>query len=86
MCGFGVSVGSDEQMSAKHRTMKKSFETQMWVNGEKLPLNHFVQETLANTLTGFLQTLKDVREAPMSIEVKIKKLAKTSEVDAHTYP
>jgi len=27
-----------------------------------------------------------VREAPMSIELKIKKLSKTSEVDAHTYP
>jgi hypothetical protein len=73
-------------MSSKHRTMKKSFETQMWVNGEKLPLNYFVQETLANTLMGFLKTLKDVREAPMSVEVKIKKLSKTSEVDAHTYP
>ncbi len=66
--------------------MKKSFETQMWVNGEKLPLNYFVQETLANTLIGFLKTLKDVREAPISIEVKIKKLPKTAEVDAHTYP
>lgn len=66
--------------------MEKSFETQMWVNGEKLPLNYFVQETLANTLMGFLKTLKDVREAPMSVEVKIKKLSKTSEVDAHAYP
>ena len=66
--------------------MEKSFETQMWVNGEKLPLNYFVQETLANTLMGFLKSLKDVREAPMSIELKIKKLSKTSEVDAHTYP
>ncbi len=72
-------------MSSKHRMMKKSFETQMWVNGEKLPLNYFVQETLANTLIGFLKTLKDVREAPMSIELKIKKLPKTAEVDAHTY-
>ncbi len=65
--------------------MKKSFETQMWVNGEKLPLNYFVEETLANTLMGFLKTLKDVREAPMSVELKIKKLPKTVEVDAHTY-
>jgi hypothetical protein len=73
-------------MSSKHRTMKKSFETQIWVNGEKLPLNHFVQETLANTLIGFLQTLKEVRETPMSLELKIKKLSKTAEVDAHTYP
>jgi hypothetical protein len=66
--------------------MKKNFETQMWVNGEKLPLNHFVQETLANTLMGFLQTLKEVREAPISLELKIKKFSKTREVDAHTYP
>lgn len=73
-------------MSAKHRTMKKSFETEMKVNGRKLPLNHFVQETLANMMVGFLKTLKDMEEPPKSIEIKINKLAKTIGVDAHTYP
>jgi hypothetical protein len=66
---------------------KKSFETEMRVNNVRLPLNHFVQETLANMMIGFLKTLKEVGEAtPTSIEIKIKKLSKQAEVDAHTYP
>lgn len=73
-------------LSSKHRTMKKSFETEMWVNGNKLPLNHFVQETLANMMSGFLKTLKELEEPPRNIELKIKKLPKPIEVDAHTYP
>ena len=66
--------------------VKKNFETEMWVNGEKLPLNHFVQETVANVLLGFSKTLKGLDTVPENIEVKIKKLAKPMEVDAHTYP
>ena len=69
-----------------HRTVKKNFETEMWVDGQKLPLNHFVQETVANVLLGFSKTLKGLDTAPEKIEVKIKKLAKPVEVDAHTYP
>ena len=66
--------------------VKKNFETEMWVNGEKLPLNHFVQETVANVLLGFSKTLKGLDTVPENIEVKIKKLAKPVEVDAHKYP
>jgi len=73
-------------LSLKHRVMKKNFETEMWVNNHKLPLNHFVQETLANIMTGFLKTLKELDEVPKSIELKIRKLPKSVEVDAHTYP
>jgi hypothetical protein len=69
-----------------HRTVKKNFETEMWVDGQKLPLNHFVQETVANVLLGFSKTLKGLDVAPERIEVKIKKLAKPVEVDAHMYP
>lgn len=58
----------------------------MWVNNRKLPLNHFVQETLANMMTGFLKTLKEQGETPRNIELKIRKLPKPMEVDAHTYP
>jgi len=58
----------------------------MWVNNRKLPLNHFVQETLANMMVGFLKTLKEAEESPKNIEIKIKKLSKQMEVDAHTYP
>jgi len=71
---------------SKHREFEKNFETEIKVNGEKLPLNHFIQETLANMLIGFLKTLKEVDEIENIIEVKIKKLDKTSVVDAHTYP
>jgi len=49
-------------------------------------LNHFVQETVANVMVGFSKTLKGSETSPQSIEVKIKKLRKQIEVDAHTYP
>jgi hypothetical protein len=56
---------------------KKSFETEIRVNNARMPLNHFVQESLANMMVGFLKTLKEVREEePTSIEIRIKKLPK----------
>ena len=73
-------------MSSKHRVIKKTFETEMWVNNRKLPLNHFIQETLANMMVGFLKTLKELDESPKTIKIEIKQLAKPLEVDAHTYP
>jgi hypothetical protein len=73
-------------LGESHNMVKKNFETEMWVNGEKLPLNHFVQETVANVLLGFSKTLKGLDTVPENIEVKIKKLSKPVEVDAHTYP
>jgi len=73
-------------LSSKHRVLKKNFETEMWVNNRKLPLNHFVQETLANMMAGFLKTLKELEESPRNIEIRIKKLTKPMDVDAHTYP
>jgi hypothetical protein len=73
-------------LSRKHRVMKKNFQTEMRVNNRKLPLNHFVQETLANMIVGFLRTLKETEEFPDSIEIKISKLPKVVDVDAHTYP
>ena len=44
-------------MVSNHREFEKNFETEIQVNGEKLRLNHFIQETLANILIGFLKTL-----------------------------
>ncbi len=76
----------DAILPSKHRAMKKNFETEMRVNNRKLPLNHFVQETLANTIVGFLKTLKELDEPPKNVEINIKKLAKPMDVDAHTYP
>ena len=73
-------------MSESHRTVKKNFETEMWVNGQKMPMNHFVQETIANVIVGFSKTLKGLDSTPEKIEVKIKKLPKQVDVDAHTYP
>ena len=69
-----------------HRRVKKNFETEMWVDGEKLSLNHFVQETIANVMLGFSKTLKGLDTVPEKMEVKIKKIAKPVDVDAHTYP
>ena len=73
-------------LSESHRIVRKNFETEMWVDGKKLPLNHMMQETIANVLAGFSKTLKGMDEAPMKVEVKIRKLDKQVEVDAHTYP
>lgn len=73
-------------MVPEHREFKKNFETELQVNGENLPLNHFIQETLANMIIGFLKTLKEVDEPEKSVEIKIKKLDKSTTVDAHTYP
>ena len=73
-------------MGESHRTVKKNFETEMWVDEQKLPLNHFVQETIANVMLGFSKTLKGLDTTPEKIEIKIKKLPKPAEVDAHTYP
>jgi len=66
--------------------MKKNFETEMWLDNRKIPLNHFVQETLANTIIGLSKTLKETEESPKSIEIRIKRLPKRLDVDAHTYP
>ena len=73
-------------MGEGHRIVSKTFETEMWIDGQKLPLNHFVQETIANVMLGFSKTLKGLDSTPEKIELKIRKLAKPVEVDAHTYP
>ena len=73
-------------LGSEHRGMRKNFETEMWVNGRELPLNHFVQESLANIIIGFLQSLKEADKTPEKIEVKIRRLTDEKSVDAHTYP
>ncbi|MCW4051638.1 MAG: hypothetical protein NWE78_00325 [Candidatus Bathyarchaeota archaeon] len=73
-------------MSSDHRILKKNFETEIRVNEHKLALNHFVQETLANVIIGFLRTLKHSEEMPWNIEITITRLSEQIDVDAHTYP
>ena len=73
-------------LGEKHRIVKKVFETELWVDGKLLPLNHMMQETLANVMVGFSKTLKGMDSAPETIQVKIKKLPQQKDVDAHTYP
>ena len=73
-------------MEQKHRIMKKSFETEMFVDGNKLPLNNFVQETIGNIMAGFSKSLKWMETEPGTIEVKIKRLPASLDVDAHVYP
>jgi hypothetical protein len=73
-------------LSEGHRIIKKNFETEMWVDGKQLPLNHMMQETIANILMGFSKTLKGTDESTEKIEIKIKKLHQKVDVDAHTYP
>jgi hypothetical protein len=73
---------------SKHRIIEKSFETEMFIDGKELPLNNFVQETIGNIMAGFSKSLKgvDAAAAPELIEVKIKRLHKPVDVDAHVYP
>jgi hypothetical protein len=73
-------------MNSEHREFKKHFQTELHVNNEKLPLNHFMQEALANMIVGLLQTLKDVNEPEKTVKISIKRLTETHVVDAHTYP
>jgi hypothetical protein len=74
-------------LEENHRIMKKSFETEMYIDGNKLPLNNFVQETIGNIMMGFSKTLKGLdTTAPELIEVKITRLAQPADVDAHIYP
>ena len=73
-------------MSAPHREFEKNFKTEIKVNGKTLPLNHFIQETVANMIVGLLKTLKEVDETEQVIEIEIKKMKDAQSVDAHTYP
>ena len=73
-------------MGESHRIVSKNFETEMWVDRKKVPLNHMMQETIANIMMGFSKTLKGLDVAPETVEVKIKKLSQPKNVDAHTYP
>ncbi len=59
----------------------------MYIDGNKLPLNNFIQETIGNILMGFSKTLKELEIVePDEIEVKIQRLPQPSNVDAHIYP
>ena len=69
-----------------HRVMKKSFETEMYIEGSKLPLNNMMQETIGNIIMGFTKTLKGLEFQPDLIEIKIKHLKAPADVDAHVYP
>ena len=73
-------------MSSHHREFDKKFQTELKLNGKVLELNHFIQDTLANVIIGFLKTLKDVDEIEKIIEIKIEKEKEVKKVDAHTYP
>lgn len=73
-------------MSKDHREFDKSFQTEILVNGKRLSLNHFIQETVANLVVGLLKSLKEVDEPESLIEIRIEKMGKTKSVDAHTYP
>ncbi len=73
-------------LGERHRVIKKNFETELWIDGTLLPLNHMMQETLGNILTGYSKTLKGADASPERIEVKVKRLHQAVDVDAHTYP
>jgi hypothetical protein len=73
-------------LSKDHREFDKSFQTEILVNGKKLALNHFIQETVANLVLGLLKSLKEVDETENLIEIRIEKMPKIKSVDAHRYP
>ena len=73
-------------MSIRHREFDKKYKTEIKINEKNLQLNHFIQETFANVILGFLKTLKEVDEPEETIEIKIEKMEEIKKVDAHTYP
>ncbi len=73
-------------LEEKHRIMKKTFETKMFLDGKELPLNNFVQETIGNIMAGFAKSLKGIDAESERMEVKITRLHKPVDVDAHIYP
>jgi hypothetical protein len=58
----------------------------MFVDGKELPLNNFVQETIGNIMAGFSKSLKGIDAESELIEVRITRLRKPMDVDAHIYP
>ncbi len=46
-------------------------ETHLFVNGEEIPLNEFVNEMFANVVLGMIQSLKGV-EDPKEIELRVE--------------
>ena len=73
-------------LGEKHRIIKKFFDTKMFVDGKELPLNNFVQETIGNIMAGFSKSLKGIDAESELIEVRITRLRKPKDVDAHIYP
>ena len=72
-------------LSKHHGKFEKSFQTDILVNGKRLSLNHFIQETVANLVVGLLKSLKEVDKTENLIEIRIEKMDKTKSVDAHKY-
>ncbi len=73
-------------MTSNHRAFKKNYLTEIWVDGSKLPLNNFMQETVANMMIGLMKGFKQMEQPPKTVEMKIKQIAKPKNVDAHSYP
>lgn len=73
-------------MDSSSHTMKKEFVTEIVIDGVPLPLNNYIQETLANMLMGFTKTLKEVGEPPSTLEIRIRKLGRPVTTDPHEYP
>ncbi|HFE52332.1 MAG TPA: hypothetical protein ENK07_02750 [Bacteroidetes bacterium] len=51
-------------------------ETKLFVNGEEIPLNEFVNEMFANVVLGMIQSLKGV-EDPKEIELRVELVDET---------
>jgi hypothetical protein len=74
-------------LEESHRIMKKSFEAEMYVDGNKLHPEQFCAGTIGNIMMGFSKTLKGRdAEAPDLIEIKIRRLKEPAAVDSHIYP
>lgn len=53
------------------KTDRPATETVLFVNGKKVPMKDFVQDALAGTVLGFMQSLKKT-ENPQTVELRIK--------------
>jgi hypothetical protein len=67
--------------------MKKSFEAEMYVDGNKLHTEQLCSGTIGNIMMGFSKTQKGINaESPDLSEVKIGRLKESAAVDSNNYP
>lgn len=57
---------------SENKVEKNNFEVEVWADGKSLPLNHMMQELIANVSLALSKSLKGLEKTPETFEIKIK--------------